>query len=119
MLDHATGWLAAGAAIDGLRRQSEDGGSWRIRLALARTAAWFTDLGRLPADTAISDLPKPKIPMSEITMSENTRPEDLMSELDRYAGKLRYIRIPGDLPGAPPGWRHGARQPGSDQPAWI
>ncbi|HEY4460102.1 MAG TPA: CoA transferase, partial [Pseudonocardiaceae bacterium] len=103
VLDHATGWLAAGAAINGLRRQAAEGGSWRIRLALARTAAWFTDLGRLPEDMT-----------SEIPI-----PEDLMSELDCYAGKLRYIRIPGELPGAPPGWRHGARQPGSDQPTWI
>lgn len=103
VLDHATGWLAAGAAVNGLRRQAADGGSWRIRLALARTAAWFTDLGRLPAGT---------------TSSETPVPGDVMAELDSYAGKLRYIRIPGDLPGAPPGWRHGARQPGSDQPTW-
>jgi crotonobetainyl-CoA:carnitine CoA-transferase CaiB-like acyl-CoA transferase len=133
VLDHATGWLAAGAAINGLRRQTAEGGSWRIRLALARTAAWFTDLGRLPADVAISDLPKmedPKIespisdvpkmedPISEYPVSERPIPADLMSGLDSYAGKLRYIRIPGDLPGAPPGWRHGARQPGSDRPTW-
>jgi hypothetical protein len=102
VLDHATGWLAAAAAITALRRRAVEGGSWRIRLALARTAAWFTDLGRLPAD----------IPISEYPISE------YVGEVESYAGMLRYIRIPGELPGAPPGWRHGARQPGSDQPAW-
>ncbi len=103
VLDHATGWLAAGAAITGLRRRASEGGSWRARLALARTAAWFTDLGRLPEDVAEADEPLP---------------EDLMTETASFAGTLRHIRIPGELPGAPPGWRHGARQPGSDQPTW-
>jgi crotonobetainyl-CoA:carnitine CoA-transferase CaiB-like acyl-CoA transferase len=102
VLDHATGWLAAGAAITGLRRRAVEGGSWRIRLALARTAAWFTDLGRLPVDGPDAD-----------------DPADLMSEIATFAGNLRYIRVPGELPGAPPGWRHGARQPGSDQPGWA
>jgi hypothetical protein len=104
VLDHATGWLAACAAIDGLRRRASEGGSWRARLALARTAAWFTDLGRLPDGVAGADDPAP---------------DELMSETDSFAGKLRYIRIPGELPGAPPGWRHGARAPGSDQPTWT
>ena len=104
VLDHATGWLAAGAAIDALRRRMTEGGSWRVRLALARTAVWFTELGRLPANATRSDCPSS---------------DDLLAEIDSYAGKLSYIRIPGELPGAPPGWRHGARQPGSDQPAWT
>lgn len=102
VLDHATGWLAAGAAMTALRRQAEDGGSWRIRLALARTAAWFTDLGRLPADS--------EAPQSDIA--------EFMADIESFAGTLRYIRVPGMLPGAPPGWRRGARQPGSDQPVW-
>jgi crotonobetainyl-CoA:carnitine CoA-transferase CaiB-like acyl-CoA transferase len=113
VLDHATGWLAAGAAITALRRQAEEGGSWRIRLALARTAAWFTDLGRLP-----DNLADPEVPRLDITKMEYPISEDLVAEIVSFAGKLRYIRIPGELPGAPPGWRHGARQPGSDRPAW-
>lgn len=104
VLDHATGWLAAGAAIDGLRRRASEGGSWLARLALARTAAAFTDLGRLPDDVPDADDPAP---------------DELMLETDSFAGKLRYIRIPGELPGAQPGWRHGARAPGSDQPTWT
>lgn len=103
VLDHATGWLAAGAAITCLRRRASEGGSWRARLALARTAAWFTDLGRLPDDVAEADDPLP---------------EELMAETESFAGTVRYIRIPGELPGAPPGWRRGARQPGSDRPTW-
>jgi hypothetical protein len=42
LLDHGTGYLAAAAVLDGLRRQGERGGTHVRRLSLARTAAWLT-----------------------------------------------------------------------------
>src|SRR5262249_49178141 len=42
LLDHGTGYLAAAAALDSLRRQRQDGGTHVRRLSLARTAAWLT-----------------------------------------------------------------------------
>jgi hypothetical protein len=75
VLDHATGWLAAAAAITALRRRAVEGGSWRIRLALARTAAWFTDLGRLPADIPILDIPISEYPISEYVGKLRATPE--------------------------------------------
>jgi len=42
LLDHGTGYLAAAAVLDGLRRQARDGGTHVRRLSLARTAAWLT-----------------------------------------------------------------------------
>ena len=44
LLDHGTGYLAAAAALDGLRRQAEGGGTHVRRLSLARTVWWLTDL---------------------------------------------------------------------------
>lgn len=41
LLDHATGYLAAAAALDGLARQGAEGGTQVRRLSLARTAAWL------------------------------------------------------------------------------
>lgn len=41
LLDHATGYLVAAAALDGLRRQATEGGSHLRRLSLARTAAFL------------------------------------------------------------------------------
>jgi crotonobetainyl-CoA:carnitine CoA-transferase CaiB-like acyl-CoA transferase len=41
LLDHGTGYLAAAAVLDGLRRQSRTGGTYVRRLSLARTAAWL------------------------------------------------------------------------------
>ena len=41
-LDYGTGYLAAAAALDGVRRQMESGGTHIRRVSLARTAAWLT-----------------------------------------------------------------------------
>jgi crotonobetainyl-CoA:carnitine CoA-transferase CaiB-like acyl-CoA transferase len=41
LLDHGTGYLAAAAVLDGLRRQTASGGSIIRRLSLARTALWL------------------------------------------------------------------------------
>jgi crotonobetainyl-CoA:carnitine CoA-transferase CaiB-like acyl-CoA transferase len=48
LLDHGTGYLAAAAALDGLRRQRELGGTHLRRVSLARTAAWLTAQGTRP-----------------------------------------------------------------------
>lgn len=42
LLDHGTGYLAAAAVLDGVRRRYRDGGTHIRRLSLARTAAWLT-----------------------------------------------------------------------------
>ncbi|MDM4762800.1 CoA transferase [Galbitalea sp. SE-J8] len=45
-LDHATGYLAAAAALVGLARRARTGRGSRARLSLARTAVALTDAGR-------------------------------------------------------------------------
>ncbi len=42
LLDHGTGYLAAAAVLDGVRRRYRDGGTHIRRLSLARTAAWLS-----------------------------------------------------------------------------
>src|SRR5262249_6247466 len=54
LLDHGTGYLAAAAALDGLRRQSETGGTYVRRLSLARTAAWLLESNAQTDETATS-----------------------------------------------------------------
>jgi crotonobetainyl-CoA:carnitine CoA-transferase CaiB-like acyl-CoA transferase len=102
-LDHGTGWLAAAAVLTAVRRQRVDGGSWWLRLALARTGAWLDDLGRSP----VEGRPPERV---EIT--------DLLAECDRAFGPLSYLRVPGGLPGAPPRYEFGPHRPGSDPAAW-
>jgi crotonobetainyl-CoA:carnitine CoA-transferase CaiB-like acyl-CoA transferase len=93
-LDHGTGWLAAAAVLTALRRQAAEGGSWRARLSLARTAAWLDDLGRQsPGEPLAPD------------------PADL-AETDSPFGGLRYLPVPGGAP------LHAPHLPGSDPAAW-
>lgn len=54
-LDHATGQLLAFAVMAALLRRAREGGSWSVRLSLARTALWLRGLGRLPGGLAVPD----------------------------------------------------------------
>ncbi len=45
-LDHATGYLLAFGIMAALYRRSLDGGSWQVRVSLARTGHWLRGLGR-------------------------------------------------------------------------
>lgn len=99
-LDHATGWLAAAAAMTGLRRRALDGASLRARLSLARTGRWLDELGRTGADAAEPDV------------------TDLLEETDSGFGTLTHVRVPGTLPGAAPYWSHGSPPPGADAAAF-
>lgn len=48
-LDHGTGYLAAFGAMVGLLRRATEGGSWHVRVSLARTGHWIQNLGRIDA----------------------------------------------------------------------
>jgi hypothetical protein len=94
-LDHATGWFAASAALEAVRRHRAEGGAWHARLSLARTAGWLADLGRVEPE------PEPD-------------PTPYLSTMDSPFGRLTYVRPPGaaDYPGPP-------HRPGADPPAWL
>ncbi len=47
LLDMATGFLIAFGAEAALLRQRNEGGSWQVRVSLARTAQWLRELGRV------------------------------------------------------------------------
>lgn len=89
-LDHGTGWLAAYGAMTALSR----GGSWHVRLSLARTAEWLHDLGQ--------GGPAPDVD-----------PTPWLTETDSDFGRLRHIRVPGATVELP-----GPRRPGSDPADW-
>ena len=48
MLDHASGYLMAFGAMMARARQSREGGSWHVRVSLARTGCWLWNLGGWP-----------------------------------------------------------------------
>lgn len=48
MNDYITGYLGAAGILAAMRRQAEEGGSWHVRINLARVAMWFQSLGTFP-----------------------------------------------------------------------
>ncbi|MGP4021623.1 CoA transferase [Saccharopolyspora sp. 5N708] len=95
LLDHGTGYLCAAAALDGLRRQSETGGTWLRELALARTAHWL--LGQRPAASA------------------DVQP--WLVELDSPDGRITAVAPPGRIDGRALSWPF-LHSYGTDVPRW-
>ncbi|MGW0521171.1 CoA transferase [Crossiella sp. NPDC003009] len=101
ILDHATGHLAALAAVEGLRRRSQHGGSWHAEVSLARTAAWLDGLGRHDGLT----LPEPQV-------------ADLLTETGTPFGRVRHARPAGTIAGQAPYWANPPHRPGADPAAF-
>jgi len=100
-LDHATGFLGAFAAIRGLTRRQQEGGSWLARLALLRTRNWLVGLGSGGAPEATVDL------------------ERYMHEVDSEFGRMHAVRAIGELPASPPRWDRAPSEIGSAPPEWL
>ena len=106
-LDHATGYLAAAAALCGLARQTREGGTWHAQLSLAHTAAWLLR-GTRP----------PRPPRSSHAV-EDVDASRFMVDLQRGADVVSLVAPPGMLgtrllewPGPPP------PRVGADAPEW-
>ncbi len=111
LLDHGTGYLAAAAVLDGLRRQARHGGTVVRRLSLARTAAWLLSQpdpsrtagpGATPADDPapwLVELPAPRGPVTAVAPPGRWA-------ADRWRGPpARPATVPTPPPGPPPGHR--------------
>jgi crotonobetainyl-CoA:carnitine CoA-transferase CaiB-like acyl-CoA transferase len=104
LLDHGTGYLAAAAALDGVRRQCEVGGTHVRRLSLARTAAWLTSTPTLrDADHAVED--GNEAAFVQVVPTPDTT--------------VTAIRPPGDIDGHPLQWPTPLTRYGVDTPSWT
>ena len=104
-LDHASGYLLALGAMAGLMRRAREGGSWHVRVALARTGHWLQDLGPLEGgfdcqDPGLEDV------------------GDLLETSESGFGRLSAVRHAGRIGGASAVWRQPAVPLGSHPPAW-
>jgi len=103
VLDYATGHLAAFAALAGVLRRQEEGGSWCARLALARTALWLQGLPRVPAHAPAGD----------------EDPSDLLEQTESPFGTLTAIRPVGGIGGRPVTHRGPPHRRGADEAVWA
>lgn len=57
-LDHASGYLLALGVVAAWHRRAVEGGSWRVRVTLARTGLWLRGLGRIDGFGATPHVPE-------------------------------------------------------------
>jgi hypothetical protein len=102
LLDHGTGYLAAAAALDGLRRQRHHGGTVIRRVSLARTARW---VATTPAE------PGPQPPPDD-------RSGQFLVEIPANGHAVVGVAPPGSLAGEPFRWPHAGHGYLADPPSW-
>jgi crotonobetainyl-CoA:carnitine CoA-transferase CaiB-like acyl-CoA transferase len=105
MLDHATGYLMAFGAMMAKTRQSREGGSWHVRVSLARTGRWLWSLGRVPDGLKREDLNGAAI-------------TPFVEEVPSGFGRLRSVSHCAVLSKTPAFWARPAMPLGSHPPQW-
>jgi len=104
LLDHGTGYLAAAATLDGLRRQRRYGGTIVRRVSLARTA-WMI------ATT-------PSGPYSESAAGDEDDATEHLVQLRADGHTITAVSPPGTLAGEPLRWPHAGHGYGANPAAW-
>jgi crotonobetainyl-CoA:carnitine CoA-transferase CaiB-like acyl-CoA transferase len=107
-IDYVSGYLMAFGATVALARRAREGGSWRVRVALARVGKWIVERGTLP-ESAYRSLPA-ELPDDEL------RP--LLAEMDAGATRIRYLRPVLQLSQTPPYWARPPVPLGTHAPHW-
>jgi crotonobetainyl-CoA:carnitine CoA-transferase CaiB-like acyl-CoA transferase len=107
-IDYVSGYLMAFGAMVALGRRATEGGSWHVRVSLARVGKWIVDHGRIPAaDRAglAEDFPAAEL-------------AGFCTEMDSPAGRLRVLAPVAEMSATPPCFARAAVMPGADAPEW-
>jgi crotonobetainyl-CoA:carnitine CoA-transferase CaiB-like acyl-CoA transferase len=102
ILDHATGYLMAFAALAALMKQKEQGGAYHVRLSLARTGQWLRTLGRVD---------------NGFTVAKPSVAPYLYTEPSGF-GQLTALKHSARLSGVELTWALPAMPPGTHAPEW-
>lgn len=86
--DYVTGHLAALGVMRALARRAREGGSWHVRVSLARTAMWILSLPRVPPGTDPTGIDLEVLAAHRITM------ETAWGPLERIGPVLRMSETP-------------------------
>ncbi|MGE5128013.1 MAG: CoA transferase, partial [Sphingomonadaceae bacterium] len=103
-IDYVSGYLMAFGATVALERRAREGGSWLVRVALARVGKWIDDLGRAAAGGA-DELPQEVLTnLLMETPAPDGRITHLRPVLEMSATPTRWDRPPVPLGYHPPEW---------------
>ena len=108
MNDFIAGYLGAAGVIAALRRRAREGGSYHVRLSLARAAMWYASLGRFPSTDFDAMAPDHRMIDPELIV----RPTPY-GEVRRLAPQVKLSKTPGR-------WRDPlVAVRGGDLPVWA
>jgi len=102
VIDYVSGYLMAFGAMVALARRATEGGSWLVRVSLARTGKWVVDRG------VIEDFASVPVEL----------PRDELQKLIMQTGKFSHLRPVLELSETPPGWERPPAPLGSHPPTW-
>ena len=106
-IDYVSGYLMACGASLALARRAREGGSWLVRVALARVGKWIVDLGEAHGFAAVPE----DLPEAELAR--------LMGEMDAPDGRIRYLRPVIRLSETAPHWSRPPVPLGYHPPSWT
>jgi crotonobetainyl-CoA:carnitine CoA-transferase CaiB-like acyl-CoA transferase len=105
-IDYVSGYLMAYGAMVALARRAREGGSWLVRVSLARTGKWivdrgfFDDFASVPKDLEPEELKK------------------LMIKTKAPAGEIEHLRPVLGMSETPPYWERPPVPLGTNRPEW-
>ena len=105
-LDHASGYLMAFGGMMARLKQSQEGGSWLVRVSLARTGRWLQSLGKQDAldvfDPALEDV------------------QDMIEDYGQTPhGHMRGVKPAAQLSATPGYWASPSVPPGYHSAEWV
>lgn len=105
-LDHASGYIAAAAAMLALSARHRGRGGTHLRCSLAQTREWLEHLGRVDVDAhAVAP------PDDELVAQ--------LPSIESAMGRVSYVPFGAELERTPARYAHGPVPPGSDAPRWL
>lgn len=107
-IDYVSGYLMALGTMAALARRAAEGGSWLVRVSLARTGRWITDQGEVDAG-ALRDVPE------ELAEEEIAR---MTMETESPLGRIRHLKPVAVLSQTRAHWTRPPVPLGHDRLAW-
>jgi crotonobetainyl-CoA:carnitine CoA-transferase CaiB-like acyl-CoA transferase len=100
-IDYVSGYLMAYGAMVALSRRAREGGSWLVRVALARVGKWIVDHGTVDGS----------LPLAEA-------PAGLTMDTPSPAGRITHLKPVVQLSETPPYWARPPVPLGYHRPEW-
>ena len=108
-IDYVSGYLMAFGVCVALARRRREGGSWLVRVGLARVGKFIVDRGALP-ESAWHGLPD-DLPADEL--------EPLLGQMRTPGGRIRYLKPAVELSETPAFWCRPPVKLGYHPPVWT